>query len=100
MYSELPENDNANRAYQQQLKNAFVNGLKKELGGYITKYMVMYRTAGVLDVPWAKHSEKNLREKAKKNVKVKVFLQGEDGVGEEEEYTLEGRPPKPEKRMR
>ncbi|XP_077346837.1 uncharacterized protein LOC143995940 [Lithobates pipiens] len=93
VFSGLPEAEDVNSAYQQQLKIAFLNGLKQDHKDYIVKNMVTYRTASVLDVlQYAKHSEKYLKAKAKKNVKVKVFMQGDEGEEDAEEYTAEAEP--------
>lgn len=79
VFSGLPEAEDVNSAYQQQLKIAFVNGLKQDHKDYIVKNMVTYRTASVLDVlQYVKHSEKYLKV-MEKNVKVKVFVQGDEG---------------------
>ena len=62
VFSGIPEAEDVNSAYQQQLKIAFVNGLKQDHKDYIVKNMVIYGTASVLDVlQYAKHSEKYLK---------------------------------------
>lgn len=57
--------------YQQQLKNALMQGYRSEISGFIRKHFVTFDTANLNELKnWARHAEKVSHSKKKKTVTV------------------------------
>jgi len=76
-----PGDGNTDSPYEQQLKNAFLNGCLPQISSFVTKHMVDHRTARLENLKdWAIHAEEHFNNKKKNKKGLNFLLEGSEAT--------------------
>ena len=74
-----PDDGNNDSPYEQQLKNAFLQGCLPQISSFVTKHMVDHHTSRLASLrDWARHAEEHFNNKKKSKKGLNFLLEGED----------------------